>query len=91
MSSVKLAPKLTLAALGDSNPMRLRVLFDAFEDVGWRDPGTTALTLVRELERRDGAATPNTLARLVPSTFLARNGAKRAELAKLFTTLAAGP
>lgn len=79
---------LELQLLGPTSQSQLRAFLDAFENRGWRDPGSTALELVRALESREGGkASWRTLARLVPSEFLARNDVKRRELEEFFQDL----
>jgi hypothetical protein len=58
----------------------LSAIVTAFERHGWRDVDDAALKIVRRVEDTSGAVQPETLAEIPSPTFLARNGATRAEL-----------
>lgn len=76
----KINDRLELASLGPTPQAALRHLVDEFERHGWKDEGTTALTLVRALESYGGSMTWKKAVDMAPKDFLASNRLYRRDL-----------
>ena len=80
--------QLELDRLGNSRRLAIRKLLSEFRTYGWRDVDGAAISMVDRLAKTGGRATPKSVARAVPSGFLAVNGVSRTELARALERLA---
>jgi SOS response regulatory protein OraA/RecX len=82
------APKVRVAALGATPRSAINRVVMELRNRGWQDDGEAALSVIRALEARNGAATPRVLARAVPAEFLSRNDLTRGEFEAFFRDVA---